>query len=137
MSLATLTLRLYREAALEALSGLGRSAWAVAMLMGMWTAMLAAALILGPTGLLGGFILFLIEAFLLGTYLSLVAVCVQGQRRIRPGDLREHAGTLFSECTMVMFFRALWTSRRRFRLWLGCWWTTRRILRTSSSITET
>ena len=104
MSLATLTLRLYREAALEALSGLGRSAWAVVMLMGMWVVMFAAMMLLGPTGLVGGFILFLIEAWLLGTYLSLVEVCVQGQRRIRPGDFREHAGALFSECTTVMFF---------------------------------
>ena len=103
MSLLKLTTQLYVDSAKDAWKGLTRSLWAIPVLVAVWAITLAAAMLLSPLGIIGGFILFLIEAFLLGTYLSMVEVGVNGLRTLRWDDFRSHAGALNQTCISVMF----------------------------------
>jgi len=103
MSLLKLTAQLYSESAKDAWKGMQRSWWAVPVLVGIWIVTLCAWMLLSPLGIIGGFIMFLVEAYLLGTYLSMVEVGVNGMRTLKWNDVRTHLGSLMQTCISVMF----------------------------------
>jgi hypothetical protein len=103
MSLLRLTAQLYIESAQEAATGFYRTWPAAAMLWIIWALLFVAGLGLSPLGIVGGFIMFLIQAWLLGTYLSMTEVGINGMRRMQFDDVQQHAGALSGICMNVMF----------------------------------
>ena len=103
MSTVRATWSLYRDSLLEASKGLGRSMWAVVALILAYAAVTVVALVSAPLGIVGGFIIGLFQAAVIGWYLSLVEIGVAGRRRVRMSDLRDNAGTYFIEVISVLF----------------------------------
>lgn len=100
MSLWTATIALYRDSLLDAGRGLGRSVWAVVALAVGYVVIAVAARFLAPLGFVGGLLMALLQALVIGWYLSLVAIGVHGRRRVAASDLKDnighHVGTVIS-----------------------------------------
>ncbi|MBW1877890.1 MAG: hypothetical protein JRJ84_05975, partial [Deltaproteobacteria bacterium] len=88
MSLLKATWALYKESAVDAFKGLGRSMFAVLALALAFVVLAVVATLVGGFGIAGGFIRFLVEAVVIGWYLSLVEVGVVGRRPVTFADLR-------------------------------------------------
>jgi len=103
MSLLTTTLGLYRDSFLDAGRALGRSVWAVVALVVAYVVMAVASRLLAPFGFAGGFVMAIVQAVAIGWYLSLVAIGVQGRRRVLASDLRDNVGHHASTVISVLF----------------------------------
>lgn len=103
MSTLSGTLRLYGEAAGDAASSMARSAWAIVALLVIGPALAALAIPLAPLGIVGGFILGILQAVAIGWYLALLDIAVQQRRRIKPSDLQGQLGSYWSEVISVLF----------------------------------
>jgi hypothetical protein len=99
------TVKLYGWVALQALR-LAAKAWAVALVVvGYAFLMGLAAQLLAPLGMVGGFLLGILEALVISSYLYLLSQAVAGSR-ISLTDLRRNFASLFIEVIGVLFI--LW-----------------------------
>jgi len=103
MSLLKATWALYKESAVDAFKGLGRSMFAVLALALAFVVLAVVATLVGGFGIAGGFIRALVEVVVIGWYLSLVEVGVVGRRPVTFADLRQNVGRYFSEVISILF----------------------------------
>jgi hypothetical protein len=103
MSLVSATLVLYRDSLVDAGRALGRSAWAVVALVIAYAVIALVARATAPLGFAGGFVMALVQAVVIGWYLSLVAIGVQGRRRVLAADLRDNIGHHWGTVISVLF----------------------------------
>jgi hypothetical protein len=99
-----LTLALWMECAREAARAVARSPLAMVALMSIAPVLALVNLKLAPhLGLLGGFMVGLLQAIAAGWYLALVEIAATGRRRVGLIDLYEQLGSYVSEVISVMF----------------------------------
>ena len=96
------TLALYRDAMRDAARALGRNLWIVALPPAFWLVLRVVQQIAGPLGMVGGFVVFLVIAACVSSYLSVVAEAV-AHERIRPEELAQTFGRYLSSVAGVMF----------------------------------
>jgi hypothetical protein len=96
------TLALYRDAVRDAARALARNPWIVALppLYSIVLAMVQAAAM--PLGMVGGFLMFLVSAACISSFLSVLAEAV-GHERIRIGELGSTFGRYLSSIVSVLF----------------------------------
>lgn len=94
---------IWKEAAREAWGSLARSPLVLVMFWLIGPVFTIGASFLFRFPGIGGFLVGLLEAFLVGWYLALVEIAVTGRRRVDFQDLQEHAGSYLGEVLSVMF----------------------------------
>ncbi len=98
-------LKLYAWVAAQALR-LAVKAWPVALVVVAYAVLMGfAAVLLAPLGVIGGFIIGILEALCISSYLYLLSQAVAGSR-ITLGDLRRNFASLFFQVIGVLFI--LW-----------------------------
>lgn len=107
MSLIQQTLEIYADSARQAWDGLKRTGWAIVFLMltNLVTAMIATAIggsAMGA-GIVIGLLVFVLECWLLGAYLSMLEVGVSGHGTLSLDDMRDHLGQYFNKAMSVRF----------------------------------
>lgn len=107
MTLLRTTLTLYWDAAKDAVRAFGRSWMALLFLLVAGIAMTVGQLMLGPTGIVGGLILGLLQCVLIGCYLALLEIALIRKRSVELGDLTENLGTYFNRTLGVGFALSL------------------------------
>jgi len=103
MSLLKATWALYKDSAVDAAKGLGRSMFAVLALALAFVVLAVVGALVGGFGMAGGFIMGLVEVVVIGWYLSLVEVGVVANRRVTFSDLRQNVGRYFWEVISILF----------------------------------
>lgn len=97
------TLKLFREAATDAVRSFGQSLWSVAWLFFAVVLMTVGSLALSPFGMAGGFVLGALHIFIVGWYLAQLRHAVTLRRRMSFDDVQGSAGQLFWETMSVAF----------------------------------
>jgi hypothetical protein len=107
MKALTATLRLYRDALVDAVKALPRSWPALLALMIFSVMMAAVGSLLAPlpygVQLAAGFVVALIHAGCVGSYLSLLEISVTQQRRLQFSEIQESFGTYLWDVISVLF----------------------------------
>jgi len=106
VELLSATLHLYRQALQATWRSLTRSWVTVAALVGFALLFIGAARIVGPLGMIGGLLLGLVNALLVGATLRLIEQSLSGARTIRLTDVTESFGHYFWDVIGVGF--VLW-----------------------------
>jgi len=103
MSLFSSTWSLLRDSLRDTADSLAKSVWALTALLLILPAQALAAMLLSPFGTVGGFVMGLFNALLVGWYLALVSILVLQKRRVGLDDLKEQMGSHFSDVMSVLF----------------------------------
>lgn len=103
MKLVQATLAIYSEAAGAAARGFARSAWAFGLLLILFPILVVAGMLLGPLGILGGFILAFINAACAGTYLATLQDALSVRRTLSFGLIRANLGRHTGDILSVLF----------------------------------
>jgi hypothetical protein len=106
MNFVRATLKLYRDALRATLRSLTRS-WLVPLAVVIFAALMVLTVrLVGPLGIIGGFIIGAVNALLIGATLGLIEQAVLGSSRIRFHDIRGSIGQYFWDVIGVGF--VLW-----------------------------
>ncbi|MBM4137908.1 MAG: hypothetical protein FJ244_00240 [Nitrospira sp.] len=104
--LLSATVYLYRQALQATWRSLARGWLMILALVGFGVLLLGAARIAGPLGLVGGFVLGIVNALLVGATLRLIEQAVSATKRIQLSDVMESFGHYFWDVISVGF--VLW-----------------------------
>lgn len=96
-------LKLYKQCAHATLLGLSTSALAMGFLFLLMIALLLTQILASGLGMMGGFLVGIVQAFAIGAYLSLVEISVVSKRRITAKDMKRAVGLYFWEVISVLF----------------------------------
>ena len=124
MKLLTATLRLYKEAFLDAGRAMPRS-WPAMLGLTIYSVVLVAAgILVAPLGFAGGFILALVQCAVVGSYLAMIEVGITERRGIELSEIQDSLGTYLNDVLSVLwiFFLAqivvLWVLNL-YQVWLA------------------
>jgi hypothetical protein len=104
--LLSATFHLYRQALQSTWRSLARGWLTILALVGFGVLFLGAARIAGPLGMVGGFVLGIVNAVLVGAILRLIEQSLSATRTIQPSDVIESFGHYFWDVISVGF--VLW-----------------------------
>lgn len=100
MDLVAVTLRIYRDAALDAGRAFVRSAWALVLLLLLFPLLVGVGTLTAPLGIFGGFLLAFVNAACAGTYLATLQDALSMRKAmgfdVVRGNLGRHAGDVIS-----------------------------------------
>lgn len=97
------TLRLYQQALLASIQSIIRAWILIPVLMAFALGMVMVTSFIGPLGMVGGFILGALNAFVIGSTLSLTEQAVLGARRVTWQDIPGSMGQYFWDVISVGF----------------------------------
>lgn len=103
MKLLASTLRLYRDAAIQAARAFARSALALAVLVLCYPALALTAALTGPIPVVGGMVQFLVECALAGTYLACLQDALHARAPLSIATIRRNFGRMAWDLVNVRF----------------------------------
>jgi len=103
MKTLTATLRLYKEAFLDAARAMPRS-WPAMLGLTIYSVVLVAAgVLLAPLGFAGGFVLALVHCAAVGSYLAMVEVGITERRGLQFSEIQGSLGTYLNDVLSVLW----------------------------------